>query len=70
MRLIKLGGAAALLLTALVAVEAQQPRPRDGDLKEGAAAPDFTLKDPEGKSAVKLSERKGKPVVLLFGSCT
>jgi hypothetical protein len=40
-------------------------------LKEGDAAPDFTLPDPSGKKQVTLSSFKGKrPVVLIFGSCT
>jgi cytochrome oxidase Cu insertion factor (SCO1/SenC/PrrC family) len=43
---------------------------RPGDLKVGDAAPDFTIKDVQGKQSVTLSELKGKPVVLLFGSCT
>jgi cytochrome oxidase Cu insertion factor (SCO1/SenC/PrrC family) len=60
--------AAGVLLAGLA--WAQQPRPRDGDLKVGAAAPDFTVKDADGKNTVKLSELKGKPVVLIFGSCT
>jgi cytochrome oxidase Cu insertion factor (SCO1/SenC/PrrC family) len=45
-------------------------RRREVKLKEGDAAPDFTLKDADGKNPVKLSELKGKPVVLIFGSCT
>jgi cytochrome oxidase Cu insertion factor (SCO1/SenC/PrrC family) len=59
-----------LLLAALWTVQAQQGERRDGDLKEGDAALDFTLSDSEGKNAVKLSDLKGKPVVLIFGSCT
>ena len=40
-------------------------------LKEGQAAPDFTLKSPDGKRTFKLSSFKGKkPVVLIFGSYT
>ncbi len=70
MRTIRLWGVAGLLLAATVVVAAQQPQRREGDLKEGAAAPDFTVKDVDGKKAVKLSELKGKPVVLIFGSCT
>lgn len=37
----------------------------DGWLEEGKRAPAFTLKDDQGNS-VKLSELKGKPVVLYF----
>jgi cytochrome oxidase Cu insertion factor (SCO1/SenC/PrrC family) len=62
-------GLAGLLLAALAA-QAQGPARRDSDLKEGAPAPDFTIKDVDGKMAIKLSELKGKPVVLIFGSCT
>jgi cytochrome oxidase Cu insertion factor (SCO1/SenC/PrrC family) len=36
----------------------------------GSAAPDFTVKDIEGKNTVTLSALKGKPVLLIFGSCT
>lgn len=43
---------------------------REGALKAGDLATDFTLMDVEGKKSVKLSELKGKPVVLIFGSCT
>lgn len=69
MRAILRWSVAGFLLAVAVAA-AQQPRPREGELKEGAVAPDFALKDPLGKQAVKLSDLKGKPVVLLFGSCT
>jgi peroxiredoxin len=51
-------------------VWAQSPRPRQGNLNVGDAAPDFTVKDVQGKRAVKLSDLQGKPVVLIFGSCT
>jgi cytochrome oxidase Cu insertion factor (SCO1/SenC/PrrC family) len=51
-------------------LQAQSPRPRGGELKVGDAAPGFTLKDVQAKKAVKLSDLKGKPVVLIFGSCT
>lgn len=70
MRILRLWGAAGFLLVTALAVEAQQPQRREGDLKEGAPAPDFTVKDGEGQKTVKLSELKGKPVVLIFGSCT
>jgi hypothetical protein len=46
-------------------------RPREGGLKVGDAAPDFTLKSPDDKKKVTLSEFSGKkPVVLVFGSYT
>ena len=38
---------------------------KDSGMKIGAAAPDFTLKDGEGKDW-RLSEHRGKTVVLLF----
>ena len=55
MRFTRFWGAIGLLLTAALAVEAQQPQRRDGDLKEGNPAPEFTIKDVEGKKTVKLS---------------
>ena len=51
-------------------VRTERPQVRQGDLKDGDKAPDFELADVEGKNAVKLSELKGKPTVLIFGSCT
>ena len=39
--------------------------------KVGEMAPDFTLEDPNGETAVRLSEFRGKrPVALMFGSYT
>jgi hypothetical protein len=58
---------------------AQPPRrsegarpPRQADrLQEGDLAPDFTLKSPDGKQKVTLSDFRGKkPVALVFGSYT
>ena len=48
----------------------KRPMRREVDLKEGSVAPDFTVKDLTGKTTVKLADLKGKPVVLIFGSCT
>lgn len=45
-------------------------RPRAGDLKVGDPAPAFKLNQLGTEKAVKLSDLKGKPVVLVFGSCT
>lgn len=40
-------------------------------VKEGDAAPDFTLKSPDGKTSFTLSAfKEKKPVVLIFGSFT
>ncbi|HGJ65511.1 TPA: redoxin domain-containing protein [bacterium] len=36
----------------------------------GEVAPDFTLKDINGKDFTLSSFKKIKPVVLFFGSCT
>jgi hypothetical protein len=44
---------------------------REGSLKVGDAAPDFSLETYDRKSRVRLSAFKGKkPVVLVFGSYT
>jgi hypothetical protein len=44
---------------------------RAGHLQAGDAAPDFTLKSPDGSAQVRLSSFRGaKPVVLVFGSYT
>jgi len=40
-------------------------------LRQGDAAPDFTLRSPDNQLSVKLSDLRGqKPVVLIFGSYT
>lgn len=67
------GGFVLVLLTADARAQRGRPiRPanREGNLKVGDAAPGFTVKDMHGKKTVTLSELKGKPVVLFFGSCT
>ena len=44
---------------------------REGTLKLGDLAPDFTLRSPDGKATMTLSSFKGKkPVVLVFCSYT
>lgn len=58
----------AALVAAANAAAAQQRR--DGDLKVGDPAPDFVVSDVDGKNVVRLSDLRGRPVVLLFGSCT
>jgi cytochrome oxidase Cu insertion factor (SCO1/SenC/PrrC family) len=59
-----------LILTLAGVARAQARQPRAGVLRVGEAAPDFTVKDVQGKESVRLSDLKGKPVVLIFGSCT
>ena len=59
-----------LAIATIVATTALAQTSRSGDLKVGDNAPEFTVKDVQGKNSVTLSELKGKPVVLLFGSCT
>lgn len=44
--------------------------PSTYDLSVGQAAPDFTLSDITGTHTVRLSAKRGTPVVLLFGSHT
>ena len=43
---------------------------RAGMLQPGDEAPDFRLPTVDHKSEVQLSELRGKPVVLVFGSYT
>ena len=48
----------------------KRPRISQGKLTDGELAPDFTLLDGDHKNEVTLSKLRGKPVVLVFGSCT
>ena len=69
--LTRFSAAAAMVLALLAVAPAEaQLRPREGDLKVGDPAPDFKLQDVEGLRTVSLSDLKGKPVALIFGSCT
>jgi len=43
---------------------------RQGSLEVGQPAPDFTLSTHDGGRRVTLSEHRGRPVVLVFGSYT
>lgn len=63
----------ALLLACATAAAQQpkvEPKREQGKLKVGDAAPAFELADADGNNKVKLADLKGKPVVLVFGSCT
>ena len=63
---------AVVIAAAAVAVAADPPKrqPQEGKLKVGDAAPNFAVQDVAGKKTIKLSQLQGKPVVLIFGSCT
>lgn len=60
--------AAFVLATSLAAQERR--RPQAGTLKVGDEAPAFALADAATGKTVKLADLRGKPVVLVFGSCT
>ena len=57
----------ALLLAAVLSISAaaQQPAQPQTHLKVGEKAPEFSMRDQNGKE-VKLSDFKGKTVVLAF----
>ncbi len=60
-----------LLASAATARQPKQPlKPQPGNLKSGDVAPVFALADADGGNKVALGDLKGKPVVLVFGSCT
>ena len=68
---------AAILMSALSPGESQGgrsadgPRSREGALKVGDEAPDFTLRTTDGTAEVQLSSYMGEcPVALIFGSYT
>jgi hypothetical protein len=56
---------------AMVELKAWQRRHEPNAPKAGDCAPDFELRDTEGKNPVRLSDFQGKaPVALIFGSYT
>jgi cytochrome oxidase Cu insertion factor (SCO1/SenC/PrrC family) len=62
---------AALLMSGCLLGAADPPRrPQTGELKVGDGAPTFDLQRLGAKKNVKLADLAGKPVVLIFGSCT
>jgi hypothetical protein len=60
----------AVGLLAATVVAAEPPQPKVGSLKVGDSAPSVAA-DLLGQSkSVKLADLRGKPTVLVFGSCT
>lgn len=63
-------GTALLLFAALAAAPVAAQRPREGMLQVGQPVPPCVLTDLQGTNPVDLSTLRGKPHVLIFGSCT
>jgi hypothetical protein len=61
----------AVLLGAFLVTGAMAQDRRDGPLRPGGMAPDFTLAPRDGGPRITLSSFRGKqPVALVFGSYT
>jgi len=64
----------AVVLTLALAVTTigQQPkdRRREGTLKVGDLPPAISAEELSSGKTVKLDDMRGKPAVLIFGSCT
>lgn len=69
-------GIAAVLLVGAAALPAQPPKsvpkgqPQEGALKVGDPAPAVAAGELDTDRTVKLADLRGRPVVLIFGSCT
>src|SRR5262245_53937600 len=65
-------GAVALTMAVAVTALAQAPkdRRREGTLKVGDTAPSVTADELASGKSVKLADLRGRPTVLIFGSCT
>lgn len=63
-----LGGCA--IIPVLLRVDPEHLHFEETQLKQGMVATDFTLNEHDGRSRRTLSELRGKPVVLIFGSYT
>jgi hypothetical protein len=61
---------AVLFTVTVVAADPPRQRPREGTLKVGDPAPALAADLLGQAKAVKLADLHGKPVVLIFGSCT
>jgi cytochrome oxidase Cu insertion factor (SCO1/SenC/PrrC family) len=63
-------GALVLALAATALAQSPKDRRRDGTLKVGDAAPAVTADELSSGKSVALADLRGKPTVLIFGSCT
>lgn len=75
MRILTIGLGLCLLTSLVLAQEkagkSRRGASREGKLKVGNPAPDFTLASLDGKQQVTLSDFRGeRPVALIFGSYT
>jgi hypothetical protein len=55
---------------AATVVRAEQPPTPQNNLRPGLAAPTFALRGVDDRKQVDLADMRGKPVLLIFGSCT
>jgi len=64
--------AVALILALAATMLAQSPkdRRREGTLKVGHSVPAVTADELASGKTVKLADLRGRPTVLIFGSCT
>ena len=63
-------GLPTMAIFMVVPFETLWTRARDGVLQPGDPAPDFNLPALDRASSVRLSDLRGRPVVLVFGSYT
>jgi hypothetical protein len=62
--------AAVMIAATVVAADAPRRQPKVGSIKVGDAAPALAADQLGVDTTVKLADLRGKPVVLIFGSCT
>jgi len=69
-RVIAIALALALAVVATALAQSPKDRRRDGTLKVRDAAPAVTADELASGKTVRLADLRGKPTVLIFGSCT
>jgi cytochrome oxidase Cu insertion factor (SCO1/SenC/PrrC family) len=68
MRFLALG--AAFLAVSSLSAQSPHRRPVEGKLKVSDMAPPLSAVELHSGQEVRLADLRGKPVVLIFGSCT